>query len=264
MIHRLQDKKAIARKRQIIRYTIGVSIFVLLAVLGVFAWSGKIFVSVGRPFWKAQEMIIDTAKQATLAVRTKSSVFNENERLIQENTNLKNTFIDYEILRKENEQLKDLLGRIPPTSHSIIASILAKPNRSPYDTLIIDGGQEAGMTEGAHVYADAKMPIGEVSKVYNNAALVMLYSNPGQTTEGILDGSNASVELLGRGGGNFEMSIPLDVPSEKGTLVLVPGISTEVLAVVDGILSSPTDPAKKVILHSPINIQNLKWVQVKK
>jgi len=60
------------------------------------------------------------------------------------------------------------------------------------------------------------------------------------------------------------MIIPLELPADKGTLVLLPSSSTMVLAVINEVLSKPSDPFKKVILSSLVNVQNLKWVQVKK
>lgn len=264
MIHKLHDKNKEARKRRIIRYIIGIVVFVILSTSGIFIWSGRIFTLFGRPLWKSQEALSTILDNSGYIVRTKASVYNENERLLKENVDLKNSMLDYTILKKENDQLKELMGRLPTKDTFILASILTKPNRSPYDTIIIDGGASAGMIEGEYVYANATVPIGEISKVYPKAALVVLYSNPGQTTEGVLDGSNASVELLGRGGGNFEMTIPTEVASEKGVYVVAPGRSLEILGIVDAVISAPTDPVKKVLLHSPINIQDLKWVQVKK
>jgi hypothetical protein len=36
------------------------------------------------------------------------------------------------------------------------------------------------------------------------------------------------------------------------------------LATVDEIISEPADPHKKIILSSPVNIQDLKWVEVRR
>jgi hypothetical protein len=172
--------------------------------------------------------------------------------------------IDYQILKTENDQLKELLGRVPESYTFLLSTILAKPNKSPYDTLVIDGGINVGMVEGDLVYVNASTPVGKISNVYDKTSLVMLYSNPGQKTEAVLDGSNASVELVGRGGGNFEMIVPLDLSVGKGWVVVLPNLHTEVIAIIEEIISIPTDPVKKVILRSPVNIQNIKWVQVKK
>lgn len=263
-MHQLRDKKYIARRKNITRNFIIVGVLLFIAITGILTASSRIFSSIGQPFWKAQNIIIDTASDAGYLVRTKASVFDENEALKEENTNIKNQMIDYQILKSENEQLKELLGRIPSQYDFTLATILAKPNSSPYDTIIIDVGSNVDIIEGLKVYADGNIPIGEISKVYEKNSLVMLYSNPGQITNATIDGSNASVELVGRGGGNFEMTIPLDLPSENGRLILLPGTQSEVLAIINGLISIPTDPVKKVLLRSPVNIQSLKWVQVKR
>lgn len=197
-------------------------------------------------------------------VKTKESVYKENESLVQENMNLLNSMVDYQIVKNENDQLKELLGRIPVKSSFVVANILTKPNHSFYDSIIIDVGTNNGIELGNKVYVDSKIPVGEISKIYSDTSLVTLYSNPNQITEGVIDGSNATVELMGRGAGNFEMTIPLDLSSEKGTMVTLPGLSGEIVAVIDGIVSSVNEPVKKVILHSPVNIQSVKWVEVKK
>lgn len=264
MIHQFRDKKQIAKRKSKLRIVIIFLIFFILAVSGVLAWSGGIFTFIGRPIWKVENTIINGLENTGYLIRTKSSVFKENENLKNENANLKTSMADYQIVKNENDDLKNLLGRIEQKNSFTLATILAKPNQSPYDTIIIDIGADFSLKEGEKVYADGGIPIGEVSKVYARNSLVMLYSNPGQITEGVLDGSNAQVELIGRGGGNFEMTIPRDIPSENGSLVVFPNLKSEIVAVIDGVISIPTDPVKRVLLHSPVNIQNLKWVQVKK
>jgi len=264
MIYQFRDKKQIRRRRNIIKTILICGLFVLLSILGLLAWSGKIFTSIGTPIWKAENSLTNNVDSVGYLARTKASVFHENETLREENTNLALSMIDYKVLKSENEKLKELFGRVQQEGIFVLASILTRPNRSPYDTIIIDAGANVDITEGLRVYAGTDIPIGEISKIYDNSSLVMLYSNPGQITEGVLEGSNASVELLGRGGGNFEMTIPLDLASDNGMAVVLPGIKTEIIALIDAVISTPTDPVKKVILHSPVNIQSLKWVQIKR
>ena len=141
---------------------------------------------------------------------------------------------------------------------------MTKPNHSPYDTIIIDIGNNVGIKEGDTVYANGNIPIGNINKVYDKTSLVTLYTNPGQKTEGFVNGLNAGVEIIGRGGGNFEMIIPIELLVEKGTIIYTPDNTSLVVALVDEVISKPSDPFKKVLLSSPVNIQNLKWVQVEK
>ena len=264
MIHQFQDKKQIIRKKKIIRNVIGFGVFFIFIILGVLTWSGKMFNFIGRPIWEVERSISNVFYNSNFIFRNKSSLTKENHNLIQDLADAKLSMIDYQILKNENEQLKETLGRMPSTKNFILANILAKPNHSPYDTIIIDIGSSSGINEGDMVYVNGNIPIGNIGKVYNNTALISLYTSPSEKTEGFMDGSNASVELTGRGGGNFEMIVPIELQADKGTIIYLPGNTNEVIALVDDIISKPSDPFKKVLLSSPVNIQNLKWVEVKK
>lgn len=263
-MHQFRDKKQILRRRQLTRNLIGLGVFLVLSFCGIWAYFGGFLNAVGLPIWKAKNTIVDDTQSIGYVARTKASVFKENQNLLKENADLKNSMIDYQLLKTENDQLKSLLGRIPVKANLTLATILTKPNASPYDTIIIDVGSDSNIKTGEKVYSDEKSPIGEISKVYANTSLVELYSNPDKVTSAVMDGTNASVELVGRGGGNFQMIIPHDLPSDNGGIVVLPNLTSEVVAIIDGVISLPADPNKKVILHSPINVQSLKWVLVKR
>lgn len=264
MIHQFRDKKQIEKRKKIIRNIIGFGLFFVLSVLGFLSWTGQIFNFVGRPVWKTENFVNTGLYNMNYLIRTKASISNENHNLIEEVSSLRLTMTDYQILKNEVDQLKEILGRIPDKNNFILSNILTKPNHSPYDTVIIDVGNNDGIKEGDLVYVDGNIPIGNIGKVYNKTSLVTLYTNPGQKTEGFMDISNASVVLTGRGGGNFEMIIPIELSAEKGTIIYLPGSTSLVLAHVDEVISIPSDPFKKVLLSSPVNVQNLKWVQVRK
>jgi cell shape-determining protein MreC len=264
MIHQFLDKKQITRRKKIIRNIIGFGLFFILSAFGILSLMGRFSNFVGRPIWEAENYLSTSLYNMSYLLRTKASISNENHNLIEENANIKTSMIDYQILKDENTQLKEMIGRIPQKTDFILGNILTKPNHSPYDTIIIDVGNNMGIKEGDLIYADGNVPIGLVNKVYNSTSLVTLYTSPNQKTEGFLEGTNASVELIGRGGGNFQMINPIELAVEKDEIIYMPGSTSEVLAIVDEIISKPSDPFKMVILSSPINIQNLKWVEVKK
>lgn len=264
MIHQFRDKKQIQRKKVIFKNGIAFAVLLVLVSLGLLGFLGKVFTSIGNPIWGAEGFITKTFSNTTDSLRTKKSVLKENEELIALNNKLMTSMIDYRIIKNENNNLRELLSRTDRPSEYILGIILTKPNNSPYDTVIIDIGIQDGIKEGSRVYAEGNIPLGLVSKVYENTSLITLYSNPSYKTEGYIEGSNASVELIGRGGGNFEMIIPIDLTTESGTMVYLPGSTSEIIALVDDIISKPSDPFKKVILNSPVNIQNLKWLLVKK
>jgi len=264
MIHQFRDKKQIARKKRFIKNSIFLSLFLLLAVLGVYTFLSGGVHFIGRPIWKAKRAVIDNISNVGYIVHTKASVYKENENLLKENSDLKNSMIDYQVLKNENTSLKESFGRAPENKEIILANILTKPNYSPYDTIIIDIGNNKSVSVGDQVYSNVVTPIGEISAVYKNTSLVNLYSNPGTTTPAMIDGTNTSVELVGRGGGNFEMTIPTDLPFTKGSYVYLPDLNSEIVATIEDVISTPNDPVKKVLLSSPVNVQSLKWVFVKR
>lgn len=264
MKYQFQDKKKIKNKKQVVSILLLVIFFVGLFYFGFVSGLGGFFSTIGTPFWKAKNVIVDRAYNTSYLIRTKSSVFNENDSLQKQIADLNLKMIDYALLKSENDQLKDLLGHLPENRTFILSAVLAKPNRSPYDTLIIDVGSNNDIREGAHVFASGNVPIGQVTTVHDMTSVVTLYSSPEHTFDAELSSSNTTVVLTGRGGGNFEMSIPLELNAEKDSFVVIPGIHPLVVAIVEDIISKPTDPLKRILLRSPVNIAELKWVQVEK
>lgn len=264
MTHQFRDKKQIEKKKKITRNVIGFGVFIIVSALGVWTWFGGPMNNIGNPIWHTGGFMADKIYDWNYFFRTKASITTENHNLIEEIYYLRLSMLDYQILERENTELKELLDKVGEESDFVLGNILSKPNHSPYDTLIIDIGASTGIKEGDVVYSSGITPIGSVEKVYEKTSLISLYTNPGRKTEGFIDISNVSVELTGRGGSNFEMVIPMELSIEKGTIIYLPGSNSKIIAYVDEVISSPTDPFKKVILSSPVNVQNLKWVQVKK
>ena len=106
---------------------------------------------------------------------------------------------------------------------------------------------------------------------YLEFSKVVLFSSSGEKTEVVISlgqnpvsGSNKNIfmDLVGRGGGNFEMVLPRDFTLTKDDKVVLPGISSYVVASVESTISDPRDPFMKALLVSPVNIQDLKFVEV--
>ena len=169
---------------------------------------------------------------------------------------------NYNSILIENINLKEILGRKNEKTAMILAAVLSKPNQSPYDTIIIDAGTKQGLKTGDVIFALGNIPIGRVSNVYPNSSKVILFSNSGEKMQVVISGKDVFMEVVGRGGGNFEMILPRDFILVKGDQVVLPGITSYVLGIVETIISDPRDPFVKALLVSPANIQELKFVQV--
>jgi cell shape-determining protein MreC len=201
---------------------------------------------------------------------SKNSLITENESLRLELAENKASMANYDTVLDENNKLKEILDRKGEKRSLILSAILAKPNRSLYDTLIIDVGSDHGLKDHDVVYALGNIPIGYIQEVYVNSSKVVLFSNSGEKTDVVVSGNqnhpsgDVFLQIVGRGGGNFEMIMPRDFTVTKGDVFSLPGINSEIVARVETTLSDPRDSFAKALLATPVNIQELKFVQIKK
>ena len=124
------------------------------------------------------------------------------------------------------------------------------------------GNEVIVIKTGDIVFALGSVPVGRIAEVYTNSSKVTLFSNAGEKTQAIISDKNVFMELIGRGGGNFEMILPRDLTLQKGDQAIMPGLSPYVLAITETIISDPRDPFTKALLRSPVNIQELKFVEI--
>ncbi len=203
---------------------------------------------------------------------SKSSLVAENQTMRFQLNEEEGRMANYDLVVAENESLKEALGRKDAKTNMVLAVILSKPNKSPYDTIVVDAGEEQEIKTGDTVFTLGNVPIGRVAEVYPNSSKIILFSNSGENTQAIVKNKNTTtslsgdvyMELVGRGGGNFEMILPRDFILEKGDQATMPGLNSYVLAIAETTISDPRNPFTKALLRSPANIQELKYVQIEK
>ena len=166
------------------------------------------------------------------------------------------------LLESENAALKTELNR-DPSSRGILAHVLTVPNRSFYDTFVIDAGSVEGIREGQQVYAFDVIALGTVTSVADHSAVVTLFSAPAKETSGTAVGSDTAVTLIGRGAGEYEVRMPRDVHFEIGSTIALQSVYPAVLARVEKIMTDPRDPFQKLLAKVPVNLTALKWVIVR-
>lgn len=166
------------------------------------------------------------------------------------------------LLENENSQLKSEFGREQKSS-GILAHVLTVPNRSFYDTFVIDAGSVEGVRVDQQVYAFNVIALGVVSSVADHSAVVTLFSAAGRETSGTAVGSDVAVTLIGRGAGEYEVRMPRDVHFEIGSSIALQSIYPAVLATVQKIMTDPRDPFQRLLAKAPINLTALKWVIIR-
>lgn len=166
------------------------------------------------------------------------------------------------LLESENKALKIELGR-DPHMRGILAHVLTVPNRSFYDTFVIDTGSVEGIRADQEVYAFNAIALGTVTSVAEHTAVVTLFSASGHETSGTAVDSDVAVTLIGRGGGEYEVRMPRDVHFEIGSTIALQSVYPAVLAEVQKIITDPRDPFQRLLAKAPVNLTALKWVVVR-
>ena len=270
--------KEIQKKRNL-KIALGVVFLIILFIFRVGVWNGlsKVSEIVFHPVIFLGQKIEEGFKDIGSYFVSKNYLYNQNQKLQAEVSFDDARMANYDSVMADDTSLKLILNRKDSKTNMILAAVLSKPNQSPYDTMLIDIGTNEGAKKGNVVFALGNVPIGSISDVYPDSAKVILFSNPGETTQAVISASvnadgtlstttpsapNAFVQVVGRGGGNFEMVMPKDFNFQVGGQVVLPGINSYVLAIFQKVISDPRNSFTKVLLTSPVNIQSLKFVEV--
>ena len=186
----------------------------------------EVLQAVSRPFWRSGHKAGESFSSLLAWFKSTRSLFDDNKALTEELRELEARLADRNIIWEENLKLKEILNRHPAEENFILGVILAKPNRSLYDTFIIDVGAQDAVLPGQRVFAYGDILIGELAEVYDKTSKVKLFSTPGEKIEVVLSSqgdslpegkgvslTSISLEATGRGGGNFEIEFHVLVNS---------------------------------------------------
>ena len=130
--------------------------------------------------------------------------------------NVRYQAVVYEHITRTLNDLQSEMHMRVPEAH-MTARVMAVPPRSPYDTLLILGGEEDGVGPSDIAMVEG-VALGEVAELYPYTSVVELYSAPGVERDGqIRDGG--TIIIRGAGGGAFEAIVPDDVDVSVGDTV---------------------------------------------
>ncbi|MBP9714940.1 MAG: rod shape-determining protein MreC [Candidatus Pacebacteria bacterium] len=259
------DKKLKRKKYFRIFIFIILFVFIIYFQKGIFRILSVGANAVFRPFVTLGNNIGENFSNFGAYFRIKKNVYLDNENLRKELDEKNATLANYNSVLGENTKLKESLDRMGENKNDFVLSgILSKPRKSPFDTLVIDIGEKDGIAVGNLVFAKGGVPLGKIVEVYGNSSKVLLFSTAGEKTEVVVGGSDVYLEAIGRGGGNFEINVPRDFIIEDKAEAVLPGITAYTVAVFEKVISDPRDSFVKALFISPVNIQELKFVEVKK
>ncbi len=217
--------------------------------------------AIARPLWSASKVATQPFSKIKGFFSFKNSLVSKNQAQEEELLSLRLKKIDYEVLSKEFDDLKNQLGREGDTPRKI-SRVLSRPPLSPYDTFVIDIGSEEGVSLGSRVYISENIIVGLVKNVTPHTSLVELFSNGDSEQEATLSRTGSSFVLKGQGGGNLELEVPKDADVLWGDVFLYPKFSPAMIGSVYYIDENSQSSFKQIYIRVPGSIFSTKYVFV--
>lgn len=238
-------------------------IIVTLGLLSLTFFQSALF-TVATPFWRMENYLLEKFADNFSLLRAKQTLVVANRNLAEENKRLNYYMIVNDFLKQENEELKSLVGRPSGKVESILAYVLVKPTKSPYDILIVDVGENFGLKKGDLVSADGSLIIGEIAEVYSNSAKVELYSTPNKVLTVLVGPNSIQTDATGLGDGNFFIKLPKETEIKEGDSIIFPSISTDIFGIVEKVEVNSTNTFQNIYFKNPINMAELRFVNILK
>lgn len=214
------------------------------------------------PLWSTQNSIGQTMHSYGYLFVSKKALWDENVRLKANLSSLALEGLSANVVREENNRLKEALGR-PGVSDMLLANILIRPNRTPYDVLVIDIGSDVGLSIGDTVFTDGDFAIGKVVEVSRQSAKVALFSSPQSEIRVLVGDAHVEATAYGLGGGNFQIALARGIDVKSGDVISAPDLGISVLGILESIRMNPTSPTQILLFKLPVNFQTLDWVLVR-
>ncbi|MDP2593572.1 MAG: rod shape-determining protein MreC [bacterium] len=255
--------KSSVKKRKPLRFSILLLVFfgvvlIGLRLIGPLEKRGALY-TVATPFWKISDFVLEKTTAMRAAFASKEILEKENKTLRLEKESFLFEWLYIDKIKAENEELKRMLGREKP--EEVLAAVLSGPPESAYDTLVIDAGLSLGFQKGNLVLSGVSA-IGVLEEVYKHTSLVRLFSSSGTSLPARFGTSDLRVQMYGKGGGNFEISLPKDMEAEIGENIFLPGMDNYLLATIETITDKDTEAFKTLLLRSEITLSTVRFVTV--
>lgn len=197
-------------------------------------------------------------------LKQQKSLVATNQTLKAENESLKLTILANQQAADDYRHLRATLGERELATKNLVARVIASPNRSTFDTLLLDlGRSNSGKPIGPGLLVgNGDVLLGQLVSVDTKVSKVKMFSSAGEKTAAVIGPSKVPADLMGRGGGNFAAFLPRGITVAAGDLATVPMYGGRLLAVVGSVDNNPEEPFQTIYLKSPINLFTLAWLEI--
>jgi len=214
-------------------------------------------------FWNIFTPVFQTSDALANQSHTFFSSFGDTAELVLQNEKLMN---ENSALANENQALLQKMNSLSGLSlddRGITAGVVARPPTSPYDTLVLASGSDAGVTVGMEAFGEGGVPLGIISSVSADFSRVTLFSAPGIVTSGWVGKANLPVTIKGAGAGAMQASVSRSAGITVGDVVFAPGPGMLPIGGVVRVDSDPTSPSVVLRIMPALNLFSTTWVTVR-
>lgn len=184
----------------------------------------------------------------------------KNASLAEQLDRLRERSAAYEVLLKENKNLRAFLDAAVPAG--ITAPVISSRRASPYGTFAIGAGKADGVSPGDIALTAESFVIGRVEEASEGSALVRELFAPGVNTDALLSGSGITVE--GQGGGNARASVSRETEAKEGDAIISPVVGGRSVGIVGEVKEDAARGEKTVYIRLPVNLDALQFVYLVK
>lgn len=247
-------------------------VILILFLSGIFFWGAKLstwfygpVALVSRPFLAVGKVTVDLATDLKQFVRFKKSLVAENQKLKLENLRLKNIWQSNQTISQENLELKKIVGLNSRSEKPLLLAVTARPIITPHDILIVSLSDDQNhlikvgdlVTTGG-----GQVLLGRVAEIYRSSAKIKLFTSFGDQVIVAIGPKSIPAIAKGLGSGNFSLSLPRGTEIAVGDSVFANSYRNLLLGSVGAIEAKSSDPYIRVLFRLPINLYELKWVEI--
>ena len=214
------------------------------------------------PFFKTGGFFYNSLGNVSRFFSDKNKLIAENTQLLSEIENLKFGLVDLEVLKYENQKVREGL-EIKPIGDFISSFVIAKSPQIPLDSLILDKGFKDGINDGDFVLASERVLIGKVVKTSRSKSTVALNSFAGVTTFAFVSRTGELLEIKGAGGGSIEAKVSIDFDIKVGDKIMVADSLNYVVGIVGVVEEDTSSVFKDILMLLPADISKTNIVFIK-
>lgn len=259
----LSTKKGSSRRRSLPKGVRNTIIFLVIGLVLLYIVPKLVFgiVTVALyPFESLRSWVLESQDSLPYYLRDRHELIQHIEELEQKVAISGGTENTLTKLKTENEQFRLLCEAVP--DERVIARVVGRPPKLPYDVVMLDRGRVHGVVEEAPVFVGSDQIIGYVSRVYEKTALVTLVSTAQFESMAYIIGPNIYTYARGVGGGMLRVVVPQGIPLSVGDTVILPAIDSGVYGTIAYIETSPTQPEQYGYVPMTQNLQSVQYVSV--